>query len=595
MVAIFTGPGSGFERGSRAVVGPSGLLGDALLGNAGEQVFYNAFNGNLLVSQRDEFLVGRGPDVAIARTYNSKGDFSDDNGDNWRQSTDRRVYGQTGTVNAAGSTIKRVSGDGSVIGFSWNDAQDLYIGTDGEGAYDSLSFNAGTGLWTWTDGDTGICETYEASASAGSWRIAQQYDRDGNSVTFSYDAGGRLDKATTADGGYVQYSWDTANDRITAIVTGYADLTTMLSKTLTRTSYSYDTATGKLAKITVDLTPTNTADNVSYSTDYAYDASGRLNSISQTDGSFLDMDYDTSGRVIRFTQTSVGAATRVTNIWYGTGYTRITDPAGHISRFHYDANGSLTSIQVDPAAAGAGSQVWSFGYNSNGDLISATDPAGNATTYSDYDEHGNAWTETNRLGTVTRRTWNERNRLLTDTRIGSDQGDSYANHTTRYIYDGEDHLRYVLSPEGRVVEYRYNGVGQQVSMIAYAAEGPDVSGLSISESKTEAELNAWVAEQTDKSQAQRTDTFYDHRGNVSRTVTYATLSTFGEGTAGPLAVTPGANSTVTALADGLYRVAKTAGANYTYNADAHSAPIRTTRGSWRGWPPRPAPTPPTTA
>lgn len=88
MVAIFVGQGAGFVRGSANVLGGAGGLGGDLLGRGGESVSVNAATGNLLVAHQDEFLVGRGPDIGISRTYNSFADAGDgDNGDQWQQST----------------------------------------------------------------------------------------------------------------------------------------------------------------------------------------------------------------------------------------------------------------------------------------------------------------------------------------------------------------------------------------------------------------------------------------------------------------------------------------------------------------------------
>jgi len=99
MVAIFTGSGTGLENGSGSVLGGRGLVGGSSLGRAGENLFFNAANGNLVISQQDEFLVGRGPDVGISRTYNSQGTWDGDNGDKWQLAGKRRIHSVTGTHN----------------------------------------------------------------------------------------------------------------------------------------------------------------------------------------------------------------------------------------------------------------------------------------------------------------------------------------------------------------------------------------------------------------------------------------------------------------------------------------------------------------
>jgi len=45
----------------------------------------------------------------------------------WRQSTDRRIYGLSGTLNTAGSTVHRVSGDGTDVTYSWDTTRSAYV------------------------------------------------------------------------------------------------------------------------------------------------------------------------------------------------------------------------------------------------------------------------------------------------------------------------------------------------------------------------------------------------------------------------------------------------------------------------------------
>ena len=416
MVAIFTGLGAGFERGSAAALGGSGLLGASAQGRGGEGVFLNAASGNLVLSRQDEFLVGRGPDIAIARTYNSMGAL-DDNGDLWRQSTDRRVFGLTGTVNTSGSTVMRVSADGSEITYAWNGSH--YATTDGAGAHDLLVYASGSDTWTWTEGSSRNTETYGFSTT-GVYRITQHADTDGNTLTFTYVGGApdKLDKVTTADGSWVQYSWSGAN--ITTLTTGYTDLVTSTAKTLTRTHYAYD-GSNRLITVTTDLSPedNSVSDANTYWTSYTYDGtSNRVASITQKDGSSLSIGYDGAGRVTTLVQTAASGDMRTTSISYvdeGNGLTRteVTDPRGQVTKLwsknaddtntaNADERGQLVRVQFPAKLTGEPQQEINYAYDGSGNVLSATTKAG-ATTLStvtyQYDAQGNVTQFTDANGT----------------------------------------------------------------------------------------------------------------------------------------------------------------------------------------------------
>ena len=69
MVAILTGNQLGLASSSGSVSGAAGQLGNAALGQAKEAAYVNAKTGNLTIQRQDEILIGRGPDIGVARTY----------------------------------------------------------------------------------------------------------------------------------------------------------------------------------------------------------------------------------------------------------------------------------------------------------------------------------------------------------------------------------------------------------------------------------------------------------------------------------------------------------------------------------------------
>ncbi|WP_298334529.1 LysM peptidoglycan-binding domain-containing protein [uncultured Erythrobacter sp.] len=408
MTAIFTGLGSGLERGSSNILGGAGQIGGGTLGRAGENVSVNAATGNLVINRRDEFLTGRGLDIAVSRTYNSLAELHDgDNGDQWQQSTTRKVFGLTGSQNANGSTIKRQGADGSSITYSWNSSYGAYVSTDGSGAYDTLK-KVGS-QWVWTDGTTQVSETYSAYGT-NSWRIVNQKDSDNNTLTFTY-SGAKLSKVTTANGEFSQYHW--SGNNITKIVTS-------AGSTLTRTYYYYD-GQNRLTRVATDLTEKNNSlGSDRYEVNYSYVGnSKRIATISQTDGSSLALVYDGSGRITRLTQTVAGGDTRVTQLAYNSGSTTVTHPDGTTNNLYYDAKKQLTQINFVGPQSGDPVTTNIFTYDSSGNVTSVRDQNGK-TTYFTFDNRGNSTSITDPGGRTIVNQYDLNNNLVQRSELFSD-------------------------------------------------------------------------------------------------------------------------------------------------------------------------------
>jgi RHS repeat-associated protein len=147
------------------------------------------------------------------------------------------------------------------------------------------------------------------------------------------------------------------------------------------TDYGYD-ASGNLETVTG---PAGTGGRPV--TEYGHDALGRVTRVTDSQGKETSYTYDSLGRVLTVTLPPVDGRTFTTTYTYdqhdeptGLVYTEITDPNGRLTRLGYDAEGRLRR-SVD-AAGGA------TNYDYTGRFLSSiTDPNGNVTTY-DYNPAG---------------------------------------------------------------------------------------------------------------------------------------------------------------------------------------------------------------
>lgn len=541
MVAVVVGSRLGLEQTSAFVLGSRGQIGSAGMGRAGENIFVNGATGNVVVTSRDEFLIGLGPDSSLTRTHNSLATADGDNGDNWRQGVARKVTGLTGTANQPGSTITRTDWDGSEIVYTWKSAKSAYETTEGGGAYDLLTYAGST--WTWTDGDSQVVEKYDANNGG---RITHRTDTDGNSLTFAYGSNGLVSRVTTADGGYTDLTWGGYNSlNLTQMVTTYKDEADLTIKTLTRVRYAYD-GSNRLTTVTVDLSPTdsNASDGKTYVTTYTYDGSSkRIASISQTDGSKVEFTYESSGlyRVTSVSQT-VGSGSpelkRVTSFAYiSSTQTTITDPSTEVTTLQH-GSGLLEKITWPAAVASGTAQTDEYSYTGNGDVLTIKRNGDKIRefTYIDSVNDDGLWAvQRDQQGLVVKRFYDAKNAVTTETAyttaapVDFNPGSASGALTTRYVYDSENHLTYVVSPEGRVTWFGYDTEGRQTSAVTYTADVYSLSGLGEDQTPTKAALDTWVGALSDKTKGQRVDTTYFFNGDIQTVTQYSALLSTGAG------------------------------------------------------------------
>lgn len=551
MVAIVSGNSLGLNVTSQATLGSQGLFGSAVGGRNNERTYVNIANGNLVLQDRDELLLGRGPDADVLRTYNSEGKLL---GDTWTiGATRKRLYtvagvtggllgGLDGVTNPA-TPIVRVDEDGAEAIYAWDKERQLFLSTDGSGAYDTIVYDNVAKQFIWTDGATGVQERYEGGlASLLGAQLQSVADTNGNVIRYFYNKNkllpailnGSLARVETASGENLYFDY---NDRgqITQIRKAVTDGAG--TRDLTKVRYTYDNWK-RLSTVTVDLSPDDSsiADGRIYKTTYTYDgASSRVASITQSDGTTVKFTYVVAGGAARVASVTDGLG-QVTRYSYDirSRVTTVTDPLGIQTKYAYDTAGQLTSM-TSPAAGGV-SQAKHFEYNENGDLLRVTDGEGHVVLM-EYDSWGNQIVQRDSLGNTVTRTYDGHHQLLTETAYLVPDADGAGVETqpgmpmtTRYVYDGDGRnlLRFVMSPEGRVTEYRYNAFGQRTATLQYDVAHYPIGSLAGLQVPTEAEMQAWLGG-IDLAQAIRADTTYDFRGQIDTLTTYVSLDAQGNG------------------------------------------------------------------
>lgn len=300
-------------------------------------------------------------------------------------------------------------------------------------AYDS---NGQLTTMTLPDG-LSIRNVYTAGQLTSTYLIKASVNLPQLQKTFSYDSYGNLNSVTDANGNKTTLLYDDQK-RITEIVNALSEsiVSRYTGKQLTETEVGRTVASGE-----------------GQATQRTYTAEGWLQSIKRKkdDGSFITVatfTYNSEGKPLTLVSYRDGVA-QTTNYQYDAlgRLTKITDPAGNATQYRYDAMSNrigmtdaknretaytydaLNRLTQTEQKGVAPSAITKFTYDAAGNLLTVTDPENKTTTYT-YDA------------------------LSRRTKVTQPMGQAVT-----YAYDNGDRIDYVVNARNQKIDYTYASWG----------------------------------------------------------------------------------------------------------------------------------------
>ncbi|QLE55646.1 pre-peptidase C-terminal domain-containing protein [Nostoc sp. TCL26-01] len=332
-------------------------------------------------------------------------------------------------------------------------------------------------------------------------------DQRGNFTTLQYNGSGNVNKIAYADGSIETYSYDTqsnltvgVNRRNQSLTYTYDSRGLLLSKTYadgTTATFTYDNRGNLLSATDADSSFTYTYDNSDRVTkvnqgggrfvEFTYNASGlRTKMVDQT-GATTNYLYNAAGRLAELTNTSGGRIIAYT--YDGAGrVVREDNGNGTYTTYGYDAVGQTTSVVNYKADASVNSRfnytydnlgrktslttlegTTTYGYDAIGQLTSVTLPGGRKIEYL-YDAAGNRISVKDN-GVTTAYTSNNLNQYTTVNgvnRVYDQDGNliskTEGGQTSTYTYDQENRLIGAVTPDG-TWSYEYDALGNRIASV----------------------------------------------------------------------------------------------------------------------------------
>ena len=417
----------------------------------------SAATGNKFQVETD-FTAAPSTGLGLTRYYNSQDTTSSAFGKNWHSTWHHglTVNGNMVTVTRADGRQDAFTNNGSGVYTADPDVIDYLNRVPATGAQtgwqvvradDLVEAYTLAGLLTTITTRAGLVTRLVYSAVNNLTQVTGPF---GHTLTFTYDSTGRVVRMTVPDGGsyayaysatgnlasvalpsgaqrqyvyenatypnaltgiidengqrFATWSYDAQGRAVTSQHAGGVELTTLTyssgSTSVTDArgnvhGYVLTTQFGVVKPTAVTGAPVQSAGGMAFT----YDGSGFIASSTDWDGNVTTYTHDVRGNeTSRIMAAGTAQARTITTAWHPIYNlpTTITD-GSRVFSFAYDAKGNLLTRTI--TAPGTAS-TWSYTYNSSGQVVTATDPRRNVTTYA-YDGMGDLARITNALGQVT--------------------------------------------------------------------------------------------------------------------------------------------------------------------------------------------------
>ncbi|SDO21088.1 RHS repeat-associated core domain-containing protein [Geodermatophilus sp. DSM 45219] len=405
-------------------------------------VSVNPANGNAAVSTGEFSLSGVGLDLQIGHTSNSLAtDFLGPLGHGWTTSTGG-AGGVRLTVQPWAVSYRDGSGALHVFHRALDGSYTRPMGLDADLA------TGPNGTWTLTARSSKVVQTFTGIGGA-TYGLSKVTDRNGNALTFTYDAAATLPYSDTR---ILRSITDTRGRTVAVTNPGYWN--TAATDWANRSVFYETNANNELALFT---------DAAGGHVRYGYDAAHRVTSITTPEGKRTTLAYDDRGRITRLTRvTDTAAGTGPTwTFSYGTTdrstgtpatrtevrdpndntttYTsdgrgrvgRVTDARGKHRDATYTPNDDTATTTFATPAAGGGAATTTSTYNPETFTLANTRTptgAGMAHTYGTGARLYDPISSTDARGNTTGYTYNTRGETSAVTQGGT---------TVRYLYQGD--------------------------------------------------------------------------------------------------------------------------------------------------------------